>query len=628
MGDLIKIAGDIQVATSNHDVREFNLELPDQYAISPDSVHRVISYTQQDRSHISSHLSQTETRGIRQEAQGQAWREMKEHVLKQPGQLLNAPATIFYDAHALQRNITNTAQLQERARTAFRILESHTTLCTDLALTALGPQTERAASEQKEFVTQLVSATLNPQQTRNPLAQQHPREYRIVAETLGQANIDRAAELRGYASNARNDYVNAFTQLEQEQQALAKLETQHLSLPGANTLAGHEQLSAAEQLLANTSEIENFLLADHAQEMFATQTLPDLNQEQIGTLTVKDLLPADVREATHEDAREQAWNSFEPTELRDSYNGREVDERLVTAADQVMDTVAMAQNTELQLDLAKGELANFISNHAPDPSLNISLDEREAAQQEILNSLTGLEASQYNELRDNIDRLQTTFAQSFTSLDEKLQQLAETRIDVRIETEIAQFRELSQPAAVAINSYLKEVVREEGFAALAEPLRHDDHVERITLAIIASAEAHNIALDQSPAGMSQINEISSNLFDTLSQGLEHVNQQFQHNQDLTHQLLAPTHSTDQNQSFTQSPNGHTQNGHDQLALLGQHHDQHALLPGEDLIQAHERENILTQATPILPTIGEHAATNGPDLANIAAEQVQEAVLAL
>jgi hypothetical protein len=43
--------------------------------------------------------------------------------------------------------------------------------------------------------------------------------------------------------------------------------------------------------------------------------------------------------------------------------------------------------------------------------------------------------------------------------------------------ELSQFRELSQPTAAAINNHLKDTVREEGFKALLEPLRHDDHVE-------------------------------------------------------------------------------------------------------------------------------------------------------
>src|SRR5260370_15342219 len=69
IGDMIKIAGDIQAATVNHDVSEFNLDLPENYPISPDSIHQIISYTQQDRAHAS-HLTQTETAVLQQQAQG------------------------------------------------------------------------------------------------------------------------------------------------------------------------------------------------------------------------------------------------------------------------------------------------------------------------------------------------------------------------------------------------------------------------------------------------------------------------------------------------------------------------------------------------------------------------------
>ena len=45
---LIKIAGDIQTATIQHDVQEFNLELPEKYPISPNSIHQIIEFTQQE----------------------------------------------------------------------------------------------------------------------------------------------------------------------------------------------------------------------------------------------------------------------------------------------------------------------------------------------------------------------------------------------------------------------------------------------------------------------------------------------------------------------------------------------------------------------------------------------------
>src|SRR5207249_7596295 len=58
-------------------------------------------------------------------------------VLKQPVQLLDAPASLLYEARDLQQNIEQTSQLQERARTAFRILDNHIAACVTKAQEAL-----------------------------------------------------------------------------------------------------------------------------------------------------------------------------------------------------------------------------------------------------------------------------------------------------------------------------------------------------------------------------------------------------------------------------------------------------------------------------------------------------------
>ena len=209
----------------------------------------------------------------------------------------------------------------------------------------------------------------------------------------------------------------------------------------------------------------------------------------------------------------------------------------------------------------------------------------------------------------------------------------------RVEKELAQFRELSQPAAAAINNYLKDTVREEGFKALLEPLRHDDHVERITQTIIESAAANNISLDQTAEGLAQINEIASNLFDSLSLGLEHANQQFAHTQEFTHQLQTSAHLMDQSLTKTQTspflagypPNAHN---HDQIALLDKHHDRQETLLRDQLPRQgsqFEREPLAqtTSETPALNNAGHENVLGGPSAQEIAQTMEQaEAVLAL
>jgi hypothetical protein len=731
IGDMIKIARDIRVETINHDVKEFNLELPQKYPISPNSIHQIISYTQQDRAHPSQ-LSQTEAAVLRQQAQGEAWRQMP--VLKQPGQLLEAPASLLHAARHLQLNIERAAQLQERARTAFRILDNHVATCTTKAqealsradLTASG--TQRTAQEQKEFARELVNIALDPQ-APNSLAEQNQREYTIVQQSLSGTDIEHATQLNEYASSARNEYLQSFTRLDQGQKAVNSLEGRVTEALIPNlTVANKDQMSAVERYVVTTNEIEHAILTGRVQEMFDAKELPELSRKQIQNLTIRDLLSEETRQAARNEARELAWQSFEPQELRDTHAGREVDERLIQAADQLMDNVAAAQTVEIQLDVARTKLEGFVNDQvtrAEQPirheraaaayenefrevlaaardeaklpidtyppheatrllqslderttttaqlveqaetqqltsieqdivfeahdaatiqakevqqqSIYISLKEREAAPQQILSELTGREAAQYNDLRGNVEKLQTKFEHSFIAIDEKARELSSTRTDVRVERELAQFRELSQPAAVAINNYLKDTVQEKGFKALLDPLRHDHHVERITQVITESAAANNISLDQTSEGLAQLNEIASTLFDSLSLGLEHANAYYAHTQEFTH-LHTSAHLMDQSLAQTQtsaslagpSPNGH---GHDQIALLDKHDRQETLLrdqlPGQG--SQFEREPLaqMINETSALNNAAHENALAGPSAHEIAQTMEQaEAVLAL
>ncbi len=628
IGDMIKIAGDIQAAAIKHNVKEFNLDLPENYFVSPNSIQEIINSTLQGGAHASP-LSQTETATLQQQAQGEAWRQMQQQVLKQPSQLLDAPASLLYDARDLQQSIEQTSQLQKRARTAFRVLDNHVATCTTKAQEALSradfmaPGTQRTAQEQREFARHLVEIALDPQrQEPNSLVQQHRREYTIVQQSLSSSDIERAAQLNKYAVNSRNEYLQSFIELDRDQKAISSFESRVTEVWAQNLpIANKEQMPAAERYLVTTDEIERAILTDHAHEMFNAKTLPDLSREQIQNLTIRDLISEETRDAAHNQARELAWQSFEPQELKDAYAGREVDERLIQAADQLMDNVAAAQTVELQLDSARTKL-----------------EEREAAHLETVSELTGRAAEQYNRLRGNIERLETKFEQSFTAIDENIRELSSTRSDIRIEKELAQFRELSQPAAAAINNYLKDTVREEGFKALLEPLRHDDHVERITQAIMESAVENNISLDQTSEGLGKLNEIASNLFDSLSVGLEHANQQYAHTQEFSGHFHTTAHLMDQ--SLAQTPMsaslGHTPNGHshEPIALLDKHNDrQDTLLRDQFQNQASQSEREpLAQTiseTPAFNNAGHENALGGPSAQEIAQTMEQaEAVLAL
>lgn len=736
-GDLIKIAGDVQAASINHDVTVFNLDIPEQYPISGSSLNQVVSYVQQDaRAASNNPLSPERTAALRESAQREAWQEMKASVFQSPDDLLNAPASLAYETRDLQQSIEQSAGLQDRARTAFQVLENHVASCTTRAGEALSRYQVssqanitgaaiRSPDEQRDFNRELVNAALNPDsQSGKALTQTNPREFQVVQQSLTASNIDLAAQLREYAGTARADYLQSFVRLDNDKTTLQTTEARVIE-PQAPTLGSTTQQSAAERYVATRDDIEHSVLTDHAHEMIETGTLPDISRGDIQNLTIRDLIPQDVRDNAQAQARELAWQSFEPQELKDATAGRNVDERLVNAADKVMDRVATAQTLEQQLDTSRDNLKTFVDNQiarAEQPvreeraaaayetqfrdvlrdareearlpidneahestklldalnngstpatlvaqaesqqltsieqdlvtdahnsatieaqiisekSLYVSRDERDAAHQQILTELNGQDAARHNELRASIEQLETRFEQSFHSIDDKFSELADTRMDVRIEKELSQFREIAKPAAAAINNYLKDTVREEGFKSLFEPLRHDDHVERISQAIIESATANNISLDHSAAGLDQISDIAGNLFDTLSLNLEHLNQQV-HTQAISHDLNASA-LLDQSRMLTLAGNnpalGSSPNGNlrDVMSMLDPHHNQHQHLPGQDPTQLNERDSLLigqSQALDPIAAVQESALNThaGAAAAELTVEPIAE-VLAL
>lgn len=96
--------------------------------------------------------------------------------------------------------------------------------------------------------------------------------------------------------------------------------------------------------------------------------------------------------------------------------------------------------------------------------------------------------------------------------------------------------------------------------SLIDPVRTDEHVEKVVLAILETAQQHNVTLDHSTAGIAQVQEIATNLFDTLRDGMERANAHLLQGRELTTELyksdlaMTPTHQH-QLHSALISPNG-------------------------------------------------------------------------
>ena len=748
--DMVALAGDVRARNIQHELTPTDLQVPGNYAVSPDSVRRVISYSQQHEQRTSNErpLSQDTLVSIRQTAQQEAWRDVQQQILKHPGRALDAPATFFHQAKDLHQRIERTAQLQERARIAFHVLDSHLTACTQRVEAALTHGQSRSESllpfqnrstEQKALTRSLVQLALDPQQKdSNGILKANAREFQAIQQILTPADVQQTSQFREYAATAREQYLASFVELDRDQQSIRATETQLAEVfAQAHTVTVNDRMTAAKKYASVREEIERSILADHMAQALVKEAPMDLSRDPTQA-SVRDLIPQDVRAAAQTQAREQAWQSFAPQELADSRAGHVIDERTLNIADQVMDKVATAQTIDLALNDQQDQLTAFIDDklslaegalrderatttyentfrevvkgaaqdasrgqdaqpteeaqlpgllndttiatlvdqaqkgealtatqqtvvldaHAQatlqaqdvrEQAFYASLADRDNAREKTVSELKGPEAQHYAALKENIQLNESRLDQAFVAIDDKFSELNSSRAAVRIEQQLLQYRELAKPTSEKINDYLKGAAREEGFRALMEPLRHDDHVERIALTIIETAQQHNVSLDRSPEGLAQVQEIAAHLFDTLRIGMERANHHLFQNQDLTHELqrdaLALNEPTlaEPGQPAFQPPtfdaahqNG---NGHhlDSLATLDKHAQPHDQL--KDITDPkHQKDSVLTEREPTVQTIGQSPGLNnsttdhsfvdqstGPE---ISAAMEQEAVLAL
>jgi len=633
IGEMIRTASDVRLAATDPNTQQVELYIPPNYTLTPDSVSTVINYTQNEASRATeaAKLPPTLLSELRQEAQAQAWRDMSREVIKDPASLMNAPAEIVYRAQDLTHGINETAALQERARTAYQIVNSQTTTCVAKGEKAVAQAQAKIdpfrTFEQQQTTRDLTKIALNPdlQKSKAEVIKANAPEYTLIQQTLTANDREKAAQLRDYAAATRTEYLQSFIKLDNNQQTLKILETRALSetlVTGANTQ------TTADRYLTARDEITRTNLGETVQTMIQDRSLPEIAPEELATLTVQDLLPTDVREIALELAREPAWQSLEPKELRQVAANREVPATLVTIADEVMDRVAIAQTIELELDEKKTHLKTFVAEqvakvekpiqeervtvayderfretlttiandkespdraeaanqlletltHAElDPATLVSqattqeldlvpadvvieantvamahaedvrsqpvfaAEERQTIQEKVIAELTGPPADRYTELRADITEAQDRVQASLESVDEKISELDLARTELAKETTLKQFQEVARPAAVEINAYFKETVREEGLPALLDPERFEQHVQEIARIITETAETRSITLGTTTQ---QINQIATELFKTLSPGLERANTQLAITQQLTTQLETTAHLTE------------------------------------------------------------------------------------
>lgn len=678
LADLLSLAAEVHNAAPNQEITATDLKVPDGYAMSSDSVQAVLNFVQADRQS----LNRETAAHLRQTAQQETWKDLQQHSLADPSLLVDAPAKALDEAKQVQTLIQSASQLQERARTAFAVRDSHFNSCCEKAVAALRSSSLQSPDGQLPFIStetvkELVRLSVDSKaRDSKGLVQDHQQQFHVIQSALSVSDRDQASQLNAYAAAARDDYLKIFSDLETAQEAVRNSQGELArTLSTVYEQANNEHSSSADRYAAIRDNLERSIIGEHL-----AQSLPDL-QSNDRESSVRELLPAEVLAEAAASAREQAWQSFEPQEIRDATAGQSVDPYSLDLAYAVMDHVDAGRTLEQELINTRDELTAFIDEkvteqesavraelssatydrtfqeslaerdpidgpdtvrelaqgittttslieqaHAgslpatlqeavlsahndanvkaqevKEQSLYASLTDRNDARQQTISELKGPDATRYETLQEQIAAAETQLSAAFQQIDNTLDQLAVTRHEVRAEQQLAQYQQIADPVAERVNEYLKETVKEEGLKSLLEPLRHEEHVERIALTILQIAHEHNVPLGQSQEGIAQVHQIASSLFDTLSDGLERANHHLLEGRELTveaHRSEIVVSQTDQ-QDHQHSVPGSNGNGHHHADLAKI--DKAPTAPATDRVLDLTRTHDLTRDSAPVPS---------------------------
>lgn len=615
LADMISLTGDFQSAGWHHEVELSDLHLPDTYAAPADSVLKVVNYVQTEHTRSSPTLNPTLTEPLKAEARKETWQNLHANALKDPSLLVNGPASFRSEIHNVHSALHSAEQLQERASTASRVMGSHLESCVAKASAALAqethrsdPQAESRAKLSSDHLRELVSSALNSQSGTQQLSADERQVFQAIDQSLTSHDRSFAAQLETYANSAQQDYANSFTGIDRAMDTARATEEQLITeISERYENASREAPTAQQRFEAIKENLENNILGERLQALYTEQSTNSNAQAQTvnDQSAARDVLPADVVLAAEAIAIEQAWQSFEPQEVRDAIAGRDVGEHVLAEAYNVIDQVDSAQTAhgvllelhhqlaefvdsktteaaeasrtenaieaynqtfaetletasqtqdlvvageikELQTTLQETTPASLVNDareqtltanqqtavlsahetasvkaqQVQEQPLFANVQQQAALRETTIAELKGPDKAHYETLRENVQRQETIVADAFKHVDTANEKLSETRVG----HQLAQYQQLAVPVSQKVNDYLKETVQQEGFRALMDPLRHDEHIDQIGMIILQTGQEHNVSLDQSVTGLGQIQEISTNLFGSLREGLEIANQ--------------------------------------------------------------------------------------------------------
>lgn len=525
---------------------EITLQVPDNSRLSEREWRNLLDYLhpddRSDNRFLKERLPESQLSEIRQEAQTFAWASLEQSLQLQSHDP-DARAETLYKAQDVKATIDSAHALQEKARTAHHALEKHV----EAIVMSIEPGNDGKEStlKDREVTSELVRSVLDPARAaaNRELISQHADQHSRIQQNITPQQERDYTILKSYAAATKESYLKEFFNLDERSRDLN--ETRQADLQRreelAHPAAEHTNFTPESNSSRSQSEFRSeyeaaraHLTSERIEAMIKTGTLPERG-EAGSSLTVIELLPEAERNKINNLAREAAWWSMVPAEVRGDNAGLDhtrgtMSPDLVNQALLTSEAVSQARSVDIELRQARESLASFIANHTGGDNAQTHADGQPASRgagielmlsEDARSSLGEEGRAEFERLAAEVNTHENRLAQAFSEIDSNHQVLDVARENQAQAERVERFNEVRSPLEARMKEYLSETLAIEGAETFHDSASAERHTERLAEAMRECVEDHGMTLSSLNLRSDDVQEIANNLVSSLANTFEH-----------------------------------------------------------------------------------------------------------
>lgn len=291
---------------------------------------------------------------IRRTAVRDAWSDITPNETRRFEKILDAPVVLLRDALRVEASTLKGRDLQARAALADKLMREQASAIANKVTSALVREQFVQTAQDRVHIERVVAARLNRSAGRNALGASERGERRedVNAGRMGQlvdnridaTDLDRFKQLSDFAGRARTEYAKHFlhvdertTELQRTREAVRTLEIERerqtsreheQQLKESPSFTRYESVRTEFEKRELAAELRKLLVPQNEGE--ATERA-DLRREVVegrhdGAGNARDLIAPERRQQIAQAAREEAWYSLVPDELKNTVERQDIKE--------------------------------------------------------------------------------------------------------------------------------------------------------------------------------------------------------------------------------------------------------------------------------------------------------------